>query len=207
MAALFLRLLYSIFPEVDWQFVYVDDFLWLLRRDTSELLATAILATLTAMGMPLAWHKTAMMETNTWLGFVINTPKAMPSLPAKKYLEISELLQKVEEGRSFLKNDLVSLLGRLQWAVSAAPYCRPLLQPFWSWLKARYAGQIHSEADPPSTGETVSFKLPLPELGPSVGSIRRISRSGYGTSSDWRLVFIRPRTKERPRMVVYGIVV
>ena len=136
MAALFLRLLYSIFPEVDWQFVYVDDFLWLLRRDTSELLATAILATLTAMGMPLAWHKTAMMETNTWLGFVINTPKAMPSLPAKKYLEISELLQKVEEGRSFLKNDLVSLLGRLQWAVSAAPYCRPLLQPFWSWLKA-----------------------------------------------------------------------
>ena len=31
MAALFMRILYSLFPELDWQFVFVDDFLWLLK--------------------------------------------------------------------------------------------------------------------------------------------------------------------------------
>ena len=29
--ALLLRLLYSLFPSIGWQFVFVDDFLWLLR--------------------------------------------------------------------------------------------------------------------------------------------------------------------------------
>ena len=29
--AALLRVLYALFPQVDWNFVFVDDFLWLLR--------------------------------------------------------------------------------------------------------------------------------------------------------------------------------
>ena len=30
MAALLLRIIYAVFPEIDWGFVFVDDFAWLL---------------------------------------------------------------------------------------------------------------------------------------------------------------------------------
>ena len=43
-AALILRLLYNLFPQVDWGFVFVDDFCWLLRAENADHQATAILA-------------------------------------------------------------------------------------------------------------------------------------------------------------------
>ena len=52
-AALILRLLYNLFPQVDWGFVFVDDFCWLLRAENADHQATAILATLVALGVPL----------------------------------------------------------------------------------------------------------------------------------------------------------
>ena len=76
-AALILRLLYNLFPQVDWGFVFVDDFCWLLRAENADHQATAILATLVALGVPLSWKKTHLAEVNTCLGFVIhsNIPK------------------------------------------------------------------------------------------------------------------------------------
>ena len=72
MAALLLRILYSLFPEVDWGFVFVDDFCWILRASNSAWLTPALLGVLLALGTPLSWKKTVLSEINTWLGFVIN---------------------------------------------------------------------------------------------------------------------------------------
>ena len=55
LAAILLRIVYAVFPEVDWGFVFVDDFAWLLRKSTSPLLATAICLLLLALGTPLSW--------------------------------------------------------------------------------------------------------------------------------------------------------
>jgi hypothetical protein len=66
MAALLIRLLYALFPNVDWQFVYVDDFIWLLRADSAVIMSVAILATLAAVGLPIAWYKTALLQVNSW---------------------------------------------------------------------------------------------------------------------------------------------
>ena len=46
-------LLNSLSLSIDWQFVFVDDFLWLLRVRKSGVLGTAILLTLLAFGTPL----------------------------------------------------------------------------------------------------------------------------------------------------------
>ena len=73
MAALLIRLLYALFPNVDWQFVYVDDFIWILRADSAIKMSIAILATLAAIGLPIAWHKTALLQINSWLGFTIDS--------------------------------------------------------------------------------------------------------------------------------------
>ena len=72
MEALLLRLLYSLFPSIDWQFAFVDDFLWLLTVRESGVLGTAILRTLLALGTPLSWKKTRRSQINMWLGFAID---------------------------------------------------------------------------------------------------------------------------------------
>lgn len=76
LAALILRLLYKLFPQVDWGFVFVDDFWWLLRAQNADTMATIILATLLALGTPLSWKKIHLAEVNTWLGFVVH-----PNIP------------------------------------------------------------------------------------------------------------------------------
>ena len=52
--ALLLRLLYYLFPMVDWAFVFVDDFCSLLRSILASPHACALLATLLALGTPLS---------------------------------------------------------------------------------------------------------------------------------------------------------
>ena len=68
MAALLLRITYLIFYEVDWGFVFVDDFCWILRTESANLWATTILATYLALGVPLSWKKTVLSDgpRQTW---------------------------------------------------------------------------------------------------------------------------------------------
>ena len=49
MAALLLRIIYAIFPEIDWGFVFVDDFAWLLRGSLADLHSTALLVVLLSL--------------------------------------------------------------------------------------------------------------------------------------------------------------
>ena len=69
LAALKLRILYYLFPSIDWQFIYVDDFAWILRGEGHQPLACAIILTLLALGAPLSWKKTVLSCFNVWLGF------------------------------------------------------------------------------------------------------------------------------------------
>ena len=72
-AAAFLCILYAVFPWVDWSFVFVADYAWLLRMENAPLFAVGICLLLLSLGVPLSWKKTLLAEVNTWLGFVINT--------------------------------------------------------------------------------------------------------------------------------------
>jgi len=82
-AALILRLLYKLFPQIDWGFVFVDDFCWILRMEEANHMATSLLATLVALRVALSWKKTHLAEVNTWLGFVIhpNIPQVQMTAP------------------------------------------------------------------------------------------------------------------------------
>ena len=77
-ASLVLRLLYYIFPQVDWHLVFVDDYCWVLRCSRAEWDATAILATLLARsprsipGWDLWWTQSpspARRWSKPWAGF------------------------------------------------------------------------------------------------------------------------------------------
>ena len=136
MAALLLRITYVIFPEVDWGFVFVDDFCWLLSSGTANLWATTILATYLALGIPLSWKKTFLSEINTWLGFVINPKTLVVRMATEKHDIIMDILTRLQQGETFTSKAIEKALGRIGWATTICPLSRPFLQPFWAWKVA-----------------------------------------------------------------------
>ena len=136
MAALLLRILYALFPEVDWGFVFVDDFCWVLRASNASWLTPALLGVLLALGTPLSWKKTVLSEINTWLGFVINPSGPFVQMAKDKHVAVLALLKDLEEGKVFSLKAIEKALGKIQWATATCPMAKPFLQPFWAWKSA-----------------------------------------------------------------------
>ena len=120
-ASLVLRLLYYIFPQVDWHLVFVDDYCWVLRCSRAEWDATAILATLLALGVPLSWKKTALSPINTWLGFVVDPITPCVLLAPVKHVIILATLKRLAQGDTFTSKEVEQALGRIQWATETFP--------------------------------------------------------------------------------------
>ena len=57
MAALLLRLTYLIIPNALWHFVYVDDFIFLIKDECLDTSDVVILLFMQCLGTPLAWKK------------------------------------------------------------------------------------------------------------------------------------------------------
>ena len=131
LAALLLRILYALFLEVDWGYVFVDDFCWILRSTNAAWLTPAVLGVLLALGTPLSWKKTVLSEINTWLGFVINPSGPFVQMAKDKHVAL--LLKELQEGKVFFCKGIEKALGRIQWATATCPMAKPLLQPFWAW--------------------------------------------------------------------------
>ena len=122
---------YMIFPQIDWGFVFVDDFCWILRKGTATAWATTLLATYVALGVPLSWKKTVLAGVNTWLRFVVNPQSLVVRMAEDKHVIIMELLRQLQAGEVFTSKAIEKALGRISWATSVCPLSRPFPQPFW----------------------------------------------------------------------------
>ena len=136
LASILLRLLYHVYPMVDWGFVFVDDFCWLLRKSLAGPLTSAILLFLVAFGCPLSWKKTAIGLSNTWLGFIMTPDLQLVRMAPTKHELVIAVLDKMMDNQTFTKQELDSALGRLQWATNCCPLTKPFLQAFWQWKSA-----------------------------------------------------------------------
>ena len=136
LASALLRLLYHVYPMVDWGFVFVDDFCWLLRKSLAGPLTSAILLFLVAFGCPLSWKKTAIGLSNTWLGFIMTPDLQLVRMAPTKHELVMAVLDKMVDNQTFTKQELDSALGRLQWATNCCPLTKPFLQAFWQWKSA-----------------------------------------------------------------------
>ena len=136
MAALLLRILYYLFPQIDWGFVFVDDFCWLLRLPTGPQFTAALLGTLVALGTPLSWKKTHLAEINTWLGFVIHPTIPRVQMAAPKHIKVMELLEELANESPMSAKAIEKAMGRIQWATACCPLTKSMLQPLWAWKMA-----------------------------------------------------------------------
>ena len=150
------------FPQVDWGFVFVDDFCWFLRAENADHQATAILATLVALGVPLSWKKTHLAEVNTWLGFVIHPNIPQVQMISTKHILVLEVLELLIQNTVMTIKAIEKALGRLQ-----CPLIKSLLQSFWAWKMA-----VTSSGRPPKTVRLLAllqkelFIIPYRQLSP-----------------------------------------
>ena len=204
-ASLVLRLLYYIFPQVDWHLVFVDDYCWVLRCSRADWDATAILATLLALGVPLSWKKTALSPVNTWLGFVVDPIAPCVLLAPVKHVIILATLKRLAQGDIFTSKEVEQALGRIQWATSACPLTKPFLQPFWSWKKA-----CTTSGRPPKLVRALAillgklFNQRFPLASPFAPTLpwTGASDAGGGPCMGWWLVLGRAQPRQAPCEVV-----
>ena len=161
MAALLLRILYYLFPQIDWGFVFVDDFCWLLRLPTGPQFTAALLGTLVALGTPLSWKKTNLAEINTWLGFVIHPSIPRVQMAAPKHIKVMELLEELSNGSPMSAKAIEKAMGRIQWATACCPLTKSLLQPLWAWKMA-----VNTMGHPPKVVRMLAALLKEPFTHP-----------------------------------------
>ncbi|CAE7497600.1 PRKG1 [Symbiodinium sp. CCMP2456] len=110
---------YAVFPEVDWGFVFVDDFAWLLRKSSSSLLASSLCLLMLSLGTPLSWKKTLLAEVNTWLGFVIDPKGPCVQMARDKHLLVIGILEELKNGKVMSASQIARRPGKLIRALSS----------------------------------------------------------------------------------------
>ena len=97
-----------------------------------------------------------------------------------------QLLDRLAAGEVFTLKDLEKGMGRLQWATSACPLTKPLLQPLWQWK-----GAVKSSGKPPllrcydfSSMSPVLNPLLLHPGRPGTGRVMRVLPPKRSTTSE-----------------------
>ncbi len=146
MAALTIRILYNLFPDILWAFVYVDDYIFILKKDTAPQLSMAIITTMLSLGCPISWKKTTLGEINNWVGFQINAPHLTAALTPDKQTIMTGILNRLKQAEQHSAKDTMSLVGKLMWATAICLPMRPFLQPFYAWMIALNKRQEQQKA-------------------------------------------------------------
>jgi len=136
LSAAVVRLLYYLFPDVDWFMIFVDDLIALMNKYFETPLALAIMATLYAIGCPMAWHKTSLGHRSTWVGFEMHLEYPRFRVATEKLEKILAELTYWTEGKHQKALDIHKTVSRVQWGTAACPTVKPFLEPIWRWMSA-----------------------------------------------------------------------
>ena len=107
----------------------VDDLLALLRKTRVKEDVALIVATLSALGVPISWRKAQLGANITWCGWTFNFDCETVRLTAEKLAKLRAQLQELRRSKKIMRKKLESGLGLLMWATSTARHLRPYLAP------------------------------------------------------------------------------
>ena len=116
-------------------FLYVDDGLVLVPKDVAPLLASACLAFLTALGVPLSWKKVKLGDELIWIGWRFCFSSGYIQLTDDKSQKILEALSPFcTIGQKVDRKAVERLIGLLLWYSGGAVHLRPWLQALYHLL-------------------------------------------------------------------------
>ena len=116
-------------------FLYVDDGMLLLPKPVAPLLASACLAFLSALGVPLSWRKVHLGSEIVWIGWRFCFKTATAALPSDKVVKILDLLQPLCVAKAKVhRKHVEQVIGILIWYTTGASWLRPWLSAFYKLL-------------------------------------------------------------------------
>ena len=102
-------------------FIYVDDWLWVFRKEWAVIQAFLVTCLLNVLGVQMSWHKTTMSNCVTWLGWQIDLNEMVIAVTNEKFDKIFSLLPQTPPEK-MPRKDLESLLGILMWISQVIPH-------------------------------------------------------------------------------------
>ena len=104
-------------------FIYVDDWLWIFRKEWAVIQAFLVTCLWNVLGLPMSWHKTTMSSTVTWLGWQINLEEMTISVTQEKFDKMFSLLPAKIPDR-MRRKDLESVVGIHMWISQVIPHLK-----------------------------------------------------------------------------------
>eukprot|EP00971_Amphidinium_carterae_P157070 3113321-Amphidinium_carterae.2 len=135
---------------LEWLFLFVDDFLALVRPQQAELAASLCLVFWTALGLPLSWHKVALSYQLQWIGIQFDFALRQVSIAAHKIPPAVEFLERIADGNCVSAATAIQGVSKLRWVVSTAPGLTAFLQPLHTLAAALSRGSDKHQAGRPS---------------------------------------------------------
>ena len=96
-----------------WQ--YVDDLLTWPEQQSAPMM----------LGVPFSWHKAALAQQLTWIGWSICVRTWTVQIPRDKLSRLCAQIEHILKSRQVDIKDLQSAVGRLLWLTSAWHHCGP----------------------------------------------------------------------------------
>ena len=136
LSALLLRVMHHVLRHCHVGGIYVDDFLWLLPRETAPLMASLLTALLQILNVPISWRKLAFGRSLSYIGWKLSLIGGFSAqLPINKQERILAQVQHwIIHPRRVSRDDLSRLLGLLVWATQVKLTLRPFLAPLFAAL-------------------------------------------------------------------------
>ena len=151
-------------------FLYVDDGMLLVPKSVAPLLASACLAFLSALGVPLSWRKVQLRSEIVWIGWRFCFKTATAALPSDKVAKILDLLKPLCVAKAKVQRKHVEqVVGILIWYTTGASWLRPWLSTFYKLLYKPHAipkklSVQQFEQLRVVLGHDLSVRKPLPAL-------------------------------------------
>ena len=191
-AAAIIRLVHVFLGAGHLGFVYVDDFLFMVKKKDAWHTACLLAVFFSCLGVPLSWHKLYVGQQVRYLGLLLDMVVCSIGLCHEKLRNFCAFLGQLVKGAKIDKKAFQKSVGKLQWAVVIAPPLRPWMSAFYrnlnapglAWLTGS-PEVIHDTLNSLSQEGTTQWDVP--GTGVRAGmQLRFVGRSSAGEASRWR---------------------
>ena len=109
-------------PHAGW--LYVDDYLWLQRRDILPLVATFLALLCRILNIPISWRKTELDVSIHWIGWSFHFSAGYINIPQEKRDKLMNYIQQLVRHSRTPRVYLEKVIGLIMWITQLFPFMR-----------------------------------------------------------------------------------
>ena len=109
-------------PHAAW--LYVDDYLWMQRRDILPLVATFLALMCCILRVPISWRKTELDISINWIGWTFHFVAGYIEIPKDKREKLMKYITQLVDHSRPHRSYLDKTIGLIMWITQLFPFMR-----------------------------------------------------------------------------------